>query len=274
VTGWSGTDDYFTIEEFHGLSDTESVVRVIAGQQLGVIFRGAVGRERRHRILQRLRAGSLLRTRGSEAPGGYVGTVHYLRDTDDYLESVPAAERELEAVLGADNPLDEFWSRLNDVLARHGLHHRLARHGGLSAGSCIVRSLPPGNSLALSAHEDLSQCRDPRQRDFEIQGVCAHQVLAVNANIDAGEGGHLVIWNVKPDDATRARLGTWVSGAPYPVHDLSGYRRLDLAVRPGDLYVFNSGHVHAVEAVRGPESRTSVSALFGQIDARTVVSWA
>lgn len=121
----------------------------------------------------------------------------------------------------------------------------------------------------------MSQCSDPRQADFEIQGVADFEVAALNINLrSSADGGRLIVWNIKPDAAAKRRLGISYEGVPYPLDSLKTVERLAVNVKDGDAYLFNSGHVHAVEPIAGADSRrTAIAALLGFIDHRTVVSW-
>jgi hypothetical protein len=91
---------------------------------------------------------------------------------------------------------------------------------------------------------------------------------------NGGEGGRLVVWNIRPELACRQRLGLQYTGSPYPVESLQGIERQYIEVRPGDAYVINGGNVHAVEACPDQTGRrTTLACLFGFIDDSTVVSW-
>jgi hypothetical protein len=86
-----------------------------------------------------------------------------------------------------------------------------------------------------------------------------------------GIGGRLVIWNVRPDEKTRERLGVTHTRFSYPPSGLAGFKQLRLSVGQGDKYVFNGAYVHAVEASRGV--RANLSFFIGQLDQKTVVTW-
>jgi hypothetical protein len=278
LTGWSGNQAYFRFDDVRFCETggrLPDVIRVLRGERLGVIYRNFVPPDVLATLVRRFQASKHRVLRGAEAPGEYVGTVHYLRPTSEYMDAVPQATAAVAEVLDGDSdPLARFWQLLDRTLRESGARHRLACHQGRSACPGLIRSLWSSGSYALDAHEDMSQCRDPRQADFEIQGVGDFEVAALNICIESAEGGRLVVWNVKPDAAAKRRLGISYEGVPYPLASLAGIDRLTLQISAGDAYVFNSGHVHAVEPIRGAQSRrTAIAALLGFIDTRTVVSW-
>jgi hypothetical protein len=115
---------------------------------------------------------------------------------------------------------------------------------------------------------------DPRQSDFEIQQVSAFEIASVNICISDAAPGQLKVWNIKPDQQTKDRLGISYEGIPYPRYMLETFQQISLPIRTGDLYVFNTAHVHAVGAITESDTcRVTIAALLGFIDQTTVVSW-
>jgi hypothetical protein len=63
-------------------------------------------------------------------------------------------------------------------------------------------------------------------------------------------------------------------GSPCPLEHLDGIETMSFDVHPGDVYLFNGSHVHAVEPGTDPSVRNiTLSGLLGFVDDRTVVSW-
>ncbi|MFL6136528.1 MAG: PLP-dependent aminotransferase family protein [Frankiaceae bacterium] len=273
LTGWSGGSDYFTFREQDGY-DARSVVDVLRGRVAGAMFRGMMAPETCAALAARFWASPARRVRGSEAPGYYVGAYHYHRTTEEYLadsERVAAALDEVLAVPG--DPLDRFYRELAGALAPEGVTVRRARHGDRLACRGLLRSWHGEGEFALAPHEDLSQCTEPKQVDFEIQRVVAHHGVALNMCIENGSSGRLAYWNIRPDIVSRRRLGVHYTGSPYPADVLDGIEMMWVDVHPGDVYVFNGAHVHAVEPTRSGERRTTLAGILGFIDDTTVVSW-
>lgn len=178
----------------------------------------------------------------------------------------------VESLVCADgSPWVWFNDIVRDRMRRDGVDLRVAEMNGQKACPALIRSWDAEGAFALYPHEDMSQCRDPRQTGFEIQRVTEHNVCAVNMCLANGEGGRLVIWNVRPDEATRERLGVKYTGFPYPSSGLTEFKELRLDVRAGDIYVFNGAYVHAVEVSFGV--RANLSFFIGILDEKTVVTW-
>ncbi|MDT8912016.1 hypothetical protein [Amycolatopsis sp. PS_44_ISF1] len=274
VTGWSGSPDYFTVRECSGF-DPRAVVDVLRGRTAGVMFRGMIDPQTCATLAGRFWDSPHRRTRGVEAPGYFLGAYHYHKTTRAYLQESAAAAEAVDAVLdGPGDPLRRFYDGLADVLAADGVDVRRARHDGAQACRGLLRSWHGQGEYALAPHDDRSQCTEPQQADFEIQRVVGHQVAALNICLENGNGGRLAYWNIQPDDASKRRLGLHHTGSPYPLESLRGIEMKWIEVNPGDVYVFNGAHVHAVEPNTDPElRRTTLAGMFGFADDSTVVSW-
>jgi hypothetical protein len=274
VTGWQGPESYFRFIECEELQPS-SIVDVLRGRHLGVIFRNVVPAITREEMVSRFFASPGRQRRGAEAPGEYLGTYHYGKTIDEYLDQTATIGSELEKALDIPSePLRQIHQLLREKLALDGIEFRLARHRGREACVGVLRSWHGQRQFALDPHEDLGQCEDPKQAGFEIQRVAAYRVVALNICLDNGPGGRLAVWNLCPDEATRTRLGVRYTGSPYAVEWLTGIHQLWLDVRPGDIYLFNAAHVHAVEPVHDANAnRVTLSGMMGFSDARTVIAW-
>ncbi len=274
VTGWSGDADYFSFPE-HRDFRPRLVVDVLRGRRAGVIFRGMVARdlyaELADPVLGQPGPGAA-QHRGAQPPPRRVPLPQDHRALPGRVRTRAAA---LDKVLDLpDDPLTAFYTGLADELAPEGGGRALARHRGRAASRGLLRSWHGDGRYALDPHEDRSQCTEPRQADFEIQRVVDDEVCALNICLENGDGGRLLVWNIQPDDASKRRLGLHHTGSPYPPRTLEGIECRRIDVHPGDVYIFNGSHVHAVEPNADPGSRrTSLAGIFGFIDDRTVVSW-
>lgn len=251
------------------------VMDVLRGRQLGAVFRGVVPTPTLKALIANFTASPGRRTRGADAPGEYLGAYHYNKTIEEYLDQSDAVRADLDAALDVPaEPLRLLRRQLGEAFARSGIRFRPACHGGREACLGIFRSWRGQGGFTLVPHEDRGQCESPKQAGFEIQRVAAHTIVGLNVCLDNGRGGGLIVWNLRPDEATRARLGVRYSGSPYAPESLAGVDQLLLEVRPGDIYLLNSSHVHAVEAMRAADAtRVTLSMLLGFADDETVLSW-
>lgn len=274
LTGWKGSGDYFRFVECDEIQPT-LVLDVLQGRSLGVIFRGVVPAGPRRQLIENFLTSPGRQVRGADAPGEYLGAYHYNKTTTEYLDQVEAVKADLVAALDVPaEPLRELYRRLHEAFALNGISFRPARHSGREAGAAVFRSWLGQRNFALDPHEDRGQCEDPKQAGFEIQQVAGRHILGVNVCLENGPDGRLAVWNLRPDEATRKRLGVYYTGSPYATEWLAEIEQLRLDVRPGDIYVLNAGHVHAVEPVRAAGSRrVTLSGIIGFANDKTVISW-
>ncbi|MET7309341.1 hypothetical protein ABZS68_20165 [Streptomyces sp. NPDC005571] len=274
VTGWEGSTDYFRFVECDEVSPSE-VVDVLCGRRLGTVFRNVVPIATREALIANFLTSPGRRTRGADAPGEYLGAYHYNKPIGAYLDETDAVAADLRAALNVPgDPLSDLFQRLEDELALSDIEFRPARHQGREACPGVFRSWLGQREFALDPHEDRGQCEDPKQIGFEIQQVAAHQIVGLNICLDNGSNGQLTVWNLRPDEETRDRFGVRYTGSPYAPEWLSGIDQVQLDVRPGDIYLFNAGHVHAVEPARDLHAqRVTLSGILGFADDKTVISW-
>lgn len=274
LTGSQGSLEYFRFDEANELKPSMAM-DVLSGRILGAVFRNVVPVPVLKALIANFTTSPGRRRRGTDAPGEYLGAYHYNKTTDEYLDQTDAVRADLELALDvAGEPLGLLREKLSEAFAPCGIRFRPAGHGGREACAGIFRSWQGQNGFALAPHEDHSQCESPKQSGFEIQNVAANVIASVNVCLSNGPGGQLVMWNLRPDEATRVRLGVQYTGSPYPLEALSSFERLRLDVRPGDIYLINSSHVHAVEAVCDQSAlRVTLSMLLGFADDETLISW-
>ncbi len=274
LTGWQGDKDYFRFAEFTEFRP-EAVVDVLRGRVAGTVFRGMVPPQVRTELARRFWASPMRRLRSADATGYYLGAYHYHRTTTEYLDETERVAAALDDVLDvADDPLALFYGGLSRVLKDERVTVRLAEHEGRQACRGLLRSWHGQGAYTLDPHEDLSQCTEPKQADFEIQRVTGYHGAGLNVCLENGDGGRLAYWNIRPDQASKRRLGLHYTGHPYPVQALHGIDMLWLEVKAGDVYVFNGAHVHAIErSAEDSQPRTTLAGILGFIDDKTLVSW-
>jgi hypothetical protein len=271
IDGYRADKSYFKFAERTEF-DPADVLAVLRNEYLGVIFRSVISADIRTKLTQRFWDEPKTRRR-EDAPAYFLGAYSFDKSIGTYLDESADVHPSVAAVLDAEasSPLVWFRDAVAGELRPEGISLRAAELDGRKACLALMRSWDADGAFSLSPHEDLAQCLDPRQAGFEAQHVPNYEVCAVNMCLANDGGGRLVLWNVRPDDASRKRLGIEFTGFPYPVADLAGFDELRVDVHAGDVYVFNGAYVHAVEANQG--KRTNIAFFMGFRNSRTVLTW-
>ncbi|HET6978733.1 MAG TPA: hypothetical protein VFI24_20545 [Pyrinomonadaceae bacterium] len=274
ITGTSLDDDAFHVHETNESVDIGSVFEVLNGNLAAYLVRGFVPPDVCRRVEENFWASPERVPRYGEGEDGVeaylIGASHYGKPTLTYLNEVLGCRAAVESVYtGTINPV----AALRNTLAAR-LPVRAASHNGLPAGDCKAVYWNNVGAFLLEPHDDLAQVKDPIQADFEIQQV--DRVMAVNIYASVPErAGQLQIWNIEPDDETRAELGLTNVGFPYPAELLAGYPSLTIAVETGDLCIANGNLVHAV--LRGnavaPRSRLLLTCFMGLNHNHELIWW-
>lgn len=265
ITGISLRDEEFRIHETVGSVDVGTVFEVLNGRLAVYLVRGFMPLAVCRQVEANFWASTERVPRYGEGEDGVeaylIGASHYGKPTSTYLNEALGCKAAVESLfMGTINPV----AALRDTLASR-ITVRTASLNGLPAGDCKAVCWNNFGTFLLEPHEDLAQVKDPIQADFEVQQV--DRVMAVNIYAAVPErAGQLQVWNVEPDDATRAELGVNNVGFPYPAKLLTEYPSLTIAVETGDLCIVNGNLVHAV--LRGnaesPRSRLLLTCFMGR----------
>ncbi len=264
------------MHETNGPIDVSTVFEVLNGNLAAYHVHGFVQLDTCRRIVANFWASSGRVPRFGEGEDGVeaylIGASHYGKPTMTYLEEALACKNAVEGLYaGAMNPVAAF----RDALAVAGsLTVRAASLNGLPAGDSKAVFWNNLGTFLLEPHDDLAQVKDPIQADFEIQQTV--RVMAVNIYAAVTEGsGQLRIWNVEPDDETRAELGLSGVGFPYPAEPLEEYPSVTLAVEAGDLCLINGNLVHAVLLgnATSPKSRLLLTCFMGMNLSNELIWW-
>jgi hypothetical protein len=249
ITGTSLPATAFRLHETERVVDTDAVFDVLHGELAAYRIRGFVPPDVCDRIVQNFWSSDQRVPRYGEGQDGVeaylIGASHYGKPTMQYLEEVRDCREAVESLYaGTVSPISAFRGEIaSDRRDLTGL--RPAAFDGLDAGdSKAVYWNDLGNFL-LKPHDDLAQAKDPIQYDFEIQEAVRVMALNVYAQVPSN-AGQLKVWNIEPDDETRAELGLTNVGFPYPAEPLDDFSSIIIPVESGDLCVVNGNLVHAV----------------------------
>jgi hypothetical protein len=275
ITGTSLPAAAFRVHETNGPVDVATVLEVLGGNLAAYVVHRFVSPSACRRIVANFWASPGRVPRfgvGEDGVEAYlIGASHYGKPTVTYLEEAQGCKDHVENLYaGTINPVAFF----RDLLAvESNLNVRAASRDGLPAGDSKAIYWNNVGTFLLEPHEDLAQVKDPIQADFEIQQV--NRVMAVNVYAVVQQGsGQLRVWNVEPDDETRAELGLSGVGFPYPAELLDDYSSTVIEVQTGDLCVVNGNLVHAV--MRGntssPKDRLLLTCFTG-LNLRNELIW-
>lgn len=267
VTGRSLPAGGFRLHRAVGHPDPGAVAAVLRGQLAAHLVKGFVPVADCRRVARNFWALPHTARYGEGEDGveaHIVGASHIEKTTDAYLTEVArAAPAVLGLYAGARDPLGRFRAvaaGLDEVRRVRPAAHE----GRTAAGSKAVCWNSTGEYLLLP-HDDLAQLSDPIQAGFEIGRV--RRVMAVNAYPQVPSGaGQIQLWNVEPDDRTRAALGLTFSGYPYPGEALREHESIIVPVETGDLCVINGNLVHAVRGPSAPGDRRLLLTCFTGLD--------
>lgn len=268
--------EVFKIVETDHINIT-NLLDVFAGKIAGCLFRRAIKPKACLTIAKNFWNSVHLRKRSDGVPGSFLGTYHYKKLLNDYLNEANYFNPVLPSIF---SNTENIFQRILDML-QSSLHLtektiRPAKHGAQEACHFFIRSWPgqTEEDYALAPHDDSAQCTDKKQAGFEIQATVHSPIIAANFCIENVGGGNLHYWNIQPDNKTKKTLGIEETGYPYPTESLQEFAMIDLPINAGDIYFFNGKNIHAVSSPKTQKShRTTISCLMGKNKNKDIIYW-
>ncbi|CDH04808.1 2OG-Fe(II)-dependent halogenase WelO5 family protein [Xenorhabdus bovienii] len=221
-------------------------------------------------------------TQGGNRPyDGYVnaaqiGATQFLLKGEEYVKGVTENNLNLVPVVNSlrDEEVESIFltSFLEQVFIQKGIHFGPARlKGGYSSFISLRRWLDNGE-MSLWPHDDYAQLSIAMQDNFEIAKT-RRDVVSFNACVEAAKGGGMLkVWNYKPNENTRRRLGVEGKGYPYPLELLENIEALEVKLNQGDVYFLNASYLHGVTSV-SEGKRFSAGRFIGHIGDHKIVYW-
>ncbi len=278
ITGTSLPETAFRMAESDKTIEVAQVFEVLNGNLAGYRVRGFVPPDACRAIVSNFWMSTNRVARvgvGEDGVEAYlIGASHYGKPSLQYLEEARACAPAVESLFaGTVNPVRLF----KNVLASGGTDLnglRPAQLNGLNAGESKAVYWNNYGSFLLEPHDDLAQVRDPIQSDFEIQQTTRVMALNIYAEVP-DNSGQVQVWNIEPDDQTRAELDVSYVGFPYPAELLREYPTMVVGVETGDLCVFNGNLIHAVRrgSAASPKSRLLLTCFMGLNLKRELIWW-
>ena len=258
ITGLIRPASEFRLQETLETIDVAQVFAVLNGHLAAYRIRKFLPPTACNKIVENFRSSPKSVPRygeGEDGVEGYLlGASHIEKTTMEYLTEARDCEEAVQSLYqDTINPLDKFRQGLIGANSPYKSVRPAQHQSYYASNSKAVYWNSLGNFL-LQPHDDFAQLRDPAQRGFEIQK--ANRVMAINFYaIVPPQAGQLKIWNIEPNDASRAALNLTYSGFPYPPELLDEFESLVIPVETGELCVINGNLIHAV--LRGETAAAS-----------------
>jgi hypothetical protein len=246
--------------------------KIARGELLGEIVKGFLSLEDSQRIRENFEQSPALRRRTDGVPGETLGTDLYKSAPDEYMAKTLEVKSDLGRLFyGTVNVPLMLRESLQRTLPA-GIVVRSAVHDGIEYNAVRGIRWTDNGAYSLKFHDDQAQLRDPRQRSMETFQV--EYPVAFNVYPSVSEiGGGLVVYNIAPDDDTRARMGLDFTGYPYPEELLSEFSNVSVIPDPGDLVILSGRFIHGVTGIGGQNPRILLNHFGGFVNPTTFVTW-
>jgi hypothetical protein len=244
---------------------------IAAGNALGELVKGYLTPAQSATIATNFEKSSALRLRANGVAGQTVGVDQYRASPEEYVAKALQAREPVDRLfVGAINVPTHLRADVQRLMPA-GVAVRPAMYNGVPFNSVRAIRWTDKGMHALKLHDDVAQLKDPIQAEFETARI--EWPVAFNVYPAVSEGGELEVYNIAPDDTTRARLGIALTGYPYPPELLEPFDKLLIKPEMGDLLILSGRFVHGVRGVTGRGCRILLNHFGGFIDCANFVTW-
>lgn len=272
ITGTSLPDHAFRAHTVKSLCG-ETFQDIAHGKCIGVIIQDFLTGQECRKITENFMNSPEVKDRGDGVAGKSIGADLYKAMPSEYLEKTQQQRRAVSEL---------FQDTVNVPLKLRETIQRIMPQGSVVRPACAfgiefnhVRAVrwTDNGTHALKFHDDQAQLMDPGQAALETSRV--QWPVAFNVYPSVSEtGGGLEVYNIAPDDASRAALGVSCTGYPYPLELLEGrFAKLTIMPKAGDLVILSGRFVHGVQGIGGQLPRILLNHFGGHIDPTTFVTW-
>lgn len=274
ITGNSHNSSYFRFHESNNI-DLDKIHDVLTGKILGTIFHDAIPLADCSTVANNFWNSEIAKERNDGVPAISIGAYHYKKELHEYFNQIELARPHIANIFdGTHNLVESFIATLVAYFEQKNINFRVAKHNERDASKFVIRSCNSPSDFVILPHDDVAQCRTEKQKGFEIEKIPNFEMIAVNICLENHNNGVLHMWNIQPDDETRAELNIEETGYPYPPYLVTDFDQLTMPIRASDLYCFNGRNIHAVKSKSiSANYRTTITFFMGYIDANTIIYW-
>ena len=255
--------------------DFTLIENVLTGKRCGAILTSVFSPEVCKIVAENFSKKTQLSQRTDGAQGDIWGTYHYGKTLQEYLSKANDYQHKLTEIFdGTTNLHAELIAKIQQGLQLKGADIRLAEHENQLAAPFVIRRWKGSGDYSLPPHEDGAQLSAPEQKKFEIQEARKYNLCAVNICLENTEQAKSIVWSTKPTQRDRESHNTIPHGHSYPKKIFEGANSVQILMQPGDIYVFNANHLHAV--LIGPNksgNRLMLSFFMSIIKPQTIIFW-
>jgi len=256
----------------------QKVDEVISGKLAGCLFRDCFSKKACNTVLNNIKKQNIFIKQTNINPHYFsAGTGHYQKKLEDYLKESKTQNDHLQNIFeGTENLYNNMIFTLKNYYLKKNIILRSAKHKNQESCKFIIRSFQNNHPYVIRPHDDLAQCCDKAQTDFEIQKVKkSGDVIGLNLCLSNDFEGDFIIWQLNAKKMLGQQACLESPGYNYPDAILEKLPKIKTSIQPGDIYFLNANHIHAVTSSDKKKTgrRTTISNFLAKIDRHTIVTW-